>query len=111
MYLFVRQALNADAARQVRVKVTEVRDDGGGPPKINCSMRAVDQETGQDLDPDGALLRGAGRPGGGGGGPRGPVSDAPPEVCARMFELGMTLGLHGNLACTACVLTMCCGLG
>ena len=77
-----RPVRHAGVVWQVRVKVTEVRDDGGGPPKVNCSMRAVDQETGEDLDPGGALLRGGGRPIGGGGAPRGPVSDAPPEVCA-----------------------------
>ena len=44
---------------QVWVKVTEVRDDGGGPPKINCSMKAVSQEDGTDLDPDNT--RGAAR--------------------------------------------------
>lgn len=85
----------AGVARQVRVKVTEVRDDGGGPPKVNCSMRAVDQETGEDLDPGGALVRGGGRPGGGGGGPRGPVSDAPPEVCPQGVELGSSQGSSG----------------
>jgi len=69
---------------QVRVKVTEVRDDGAGPPRINCSIKAVDQATGEDLDPSNALAGGGRGPGGGGGGgsARGPVSDAPPEARA-----------------------------
>jgi hypothetical protein len=56
--------------------VTEVRDDGGGQPKINCSMRAVSQEDGRDLDPDNAAAGGRRAPQFGGG----PVSDAPPEA-------------------------------
>ena len=65
---------------QVWVKVTEVRDEGSGPPKVNCSMKVVSQEDGTDLDPDNT--RGAQR-GGGGGRPgfQGPVTEAPPEAC------------------------------
>jgi len=71
----------------VRVKVTEVRDDGAGPPRTNCSIKAVDQATGEDLDPNNTLAGGGRGPGGGGGGgggggARGPVSDAPPEARA-----------------------------
>lgn len=65
---------------QVWVKVTEVRDDGGGQPKINCSMRAVSQEDGRDLDPDNAA---AGRRAPQFG---GPVTDAPPEAGSRLWE-------------------------
>ena len=65
---------------QVWVKVTEVRDEGGGPPKVNCSMKVVSQEDGTDLDPDNT--RGAQRGGGGGrSGFQGPVTEAPPEAC------------------------------
>ena len=39
------------------VKLVEVRDDGGGALKLGASMRAVHQETGADLDPQGAMLR------------------------------------------------------
>ena len=111
MLCFKRPLRHAGVERQVRVKVTEVRDEGGGLPKVNCSMRAVDQETGEDLDPSGALVRGGGRPGGGGGGPRGPVSDAPPEVCTRGVELGTTQGLKWESACTALACVMQSGLG
>ena len=62
---------------QVWVKVTEIRDDPSGQPKINCSMRAVSQEDGRDLDPGNAA---AGRRAQQFG---GPMSDAPPEArCA-----------------------------
>jgi hypothetical protein len=60
------------------VKVLEVRDDGTGNPKVNCSARAVDQETGADLDPSNRLAFSGGPGGGGGGG--GPQSNEPPEV-------------------------------
>ena len=64
---------------QVWVKVTEVADDGRGGTKLGCSMRAVDQETGQDLDPDNSLaLRSRG--GGRGEGRGGPLSDDPPRL-------------------------------
>jgi hypothetical protein len=65
------------ASAQVWVKVVEIRDDGGGNPKINCSMKAVSQDDGADLDPGNAA---AARRGGGDAQFRGPVSDAPPEV-------------------------------
>ena len=67
------------ASAQVWVKVVEIRDDGGGNPKINCSMKAVSQDSGADLDPGNA----AAARGGGGGNAQfsGPMSDAPPEVC------------------------------
>ena len=42
---------------QVWVKLVEVRDDGGGNLKLGCSMKAVDQQTGADLDPQNAMLR------------------------------------------------------
>ena len=60
---------------QVWVKVIEIRDEGGGNPKINCSMKAVSQDSGADLDPDNAATRRAGD-----AQFLGPVSDAPPEV-------------------------------
>ncbi|CAL5227873.1 g10913 [Coccomyxa viridis] len=65
----------APKGSQVWVKVSEVRDDGGGPPKINCSMKAVNQEDGTDLDPDNTRGATRGRPGF-----QGPMTDAPPEV-------------------------------
>lgn len=34
-----------------------MRDDGGGNLKLGCSMKAVDQSTGEDLDPTNALQR------------------------------------------------------
>lgn len=77
--------ISAASRTQVWVKVTEVRDEGGGPPKVNCSMKVVSQEDGTDLDPDN--IRGAQRGGGGGGGGggrsgfQGPVTEAPPEAC------------------------------
>ena len=42
---------------QVWVKLVEMREDGGGNMKLGCSMKAVDQSTGTDLDPSNALLR------------------------------------------------------
>ena len=39
------------------VKLVEVRDDGGGNLKLGASMKAVDQQTGADLDPQNAMLR------------------------------------------------------
>ncbi len=67
---------------QVWVKVVEVRDDGSGQPKVNCSMKIVSQEDGRDLDPtNAAASRGAGGGrGGGDAGFRGPQSDSPPVV-------------------------------
>lgn len=62
---------------QVWVKILEVRDDPGGNLKINCSARAVDQESGQDLDPDNRL---AGGGGGGRGYQDGPLKDEPPPL-------------------------------
>ncbi|GAB4812977.1 hypothetical protein N2152v2_000023 [Parachlorella kessleri] len=62
---------------KVWVKVTEVRQEEGRDARVGCSMRAVDQETGADLDPSGLLT--APRSGGrGAGGP--PESEEPPEV-------------------------------
>ena len=60
----------------------EVRDDGSGQPKINCSMKVVSQEDGSDLDPTNAAASRGGGGGGRGGGVTfgGPQSDAPPEV-------------------------------
>ena len=63
--------------KQVWVKVSEVRDEGGGPPKINCSMKTVSQEDGTDLDPGNTRGAARGRPGF-----QGPMTDAPPEVSA-----------------------------
>jgi hypothetical protein len=63
---------------QVWVKILEVREDPNGNLKINCSARAVDQESGQDLDPDNRLAFMGGGPG---GGPRdGSLRGEPPEV-------------------------------
>lgn len=60
---------------QVWVKVSEIRDEGGGPPKINCSMKLVSQDDGTDLDPDNTKGAKRGRPGF-----QGPMTDAPPEA-------------------------------
>jgi predicted RNA-binding protein with RPS1 domain len=60
---------------RVWVKVVDVRTDGVNA-KIACSMRAVDQETGTDLDPDNALAAG---PGGRAMASQGGLS-APPEL-------------------------------
>lgn len=79
------------SAVQVWVKVVEVRDDGSGQPKINCSMKVVSQEDGSDLDPTNAAAnRGGGGGGGRGGGVSfgGPQSDAPPEVCNSPLQVG-----------------------
>ena len=65
---------------QVWVKVVEIRDDGGGNPKINCSMKAVSQEDGADLDPDNAAASRRS----GDAQFRGPMSDAPPDVRAHV---------------------------
>ncbi|BDA46039.1 probable nucleolar protein of 40 kDa [Coccomyxa sp. Obi] len=71
----------APVGSQVWVKVVEVRDDGSGQPKINCSMKVVSQEDGADLDPtNAAAIRGGGGGRGGGISFGGPQSDAPPEV-------------------------------
>ena len=40
---------------QVYVKVTEVQNDDRGGIRIGCSIRAVDQETGNDMDPENKL--------------------------------------------------------
>lgn len=58
---------------QVWVKVLEVQRDGSST-KVACSMKAVDQETGRDLDPEN---RAAMQPRRGGD---GPVSYEPPEL-------------------------------
>lgn len=62
----------------VWVKVLDVRHDGRDV-KIGCSMRAVDQHDGTDLDP-GNLLAAPGGGGGGGPGGGGRLSDAVPEI-------------------------------
>ena len=41
--------------RQVWVKVLSVQPDARGEPRVSCSMRAVGQDDGTDLDPDNAL--------------------------------------------------------
>lgn len=46
---------SCDLLGQVFVKVTEVQPDDRGGFKIGCSIRAVDQDTGKDLDPDNVL--------------------------------------------------------
>lgn len=70
----------ASIGSEVWVKVVEVRQESNGF-KVACSMKAVSQEDGTDLDPSNTQ---AGGPKGGGGGPpggfRGPVSDSPPEL-------------------------------
>jgi len=55
----------------------EVQGDGRGGMKISCSMKAVDQETGKDLDPTNSL---ASKPRGGCGGGGGPGNPNPPEI-------------------------------
>jgi predicted RNA-binding protein with RPS1 domain len=75
----------------VWLKITEIKDNpdhrggggaGGTNLKIAGSMKAVDQNTGADLDPDN-LLTATGGGGGGPGGGRGGssrLSDTPPEL-------------------------------
>lgn len=60
---------------QVWVKVVDIQQSDG-PLKINCSMKAVSQEDGSDLDPQNQISK---RPAAGSNF-RGPVSDSPPEV-------------------------------
>lgn len=43
---------------QVWVKILEVRQEGPGNFKIAASRRAVDQDSGADLDPDNLLAQG-----------------------------------------------------
>ena len=64
----------------VYVKVVDVKQGRGDARdvKIGCSMKAVDQQTGTDLDPENVLL--SQHPGGGGGGRGGRQSDEPPEL-------------------------------
>ena len=57
------------------MKVSQVREEGGAPPKINCSMKVVSQEDGADLDPGNTRGAQGGRPGF-----QGPVTDAAPEA-------------------------------
>lgn len=57
---------------QVYVKLTDIQDDGSGRLKLACSMKTCDQDTGADLDPTHASTARHR--------PRGPESDAPPEV-------------------------------
>jgi hypothetical protein len=55
----------APPGQDVWVKVTEVSPDmGSGGFRVHGSMRAVEQDSGQDQDPNGALAA-AGRGGGG----------------------------------------------
>ncbi|KAL6779060.1 hypothetical protein ACKKBF_B18930 [Auxenochlorella protothecoides x Auxenochlorella symbiontica] len=54
---------------------------GPGQTRLSCSTRAVSQEDGTDLDPEGRLLSVPGGGGTGGGGQGGaPQSDLPPEL-------------------------------
>ena len=69
-------AMTRQLGAQVWIKVTNVQASGRGPVKIGCSMRAVDQKTGEDLDP-GNVQPGRRAPG---PGPSGTVSESPPEV-------------------------------
>jgi len=47
----------------VWVKVVEVKEEPGAKPRIGCSMKAVSQEDGADLDPGGHLAAVGGRGG------------------------------------------------
>ncbi|KIY92261.1 hypothetical protein MNEG_15702 [Monoraphidium neglectum] len=84
------------------VKILSAEPDGSGGFKVNGSMRAVDQESGADLDPTGQLAA-AGRGGGGpGGGGPGGGSDEPPEegsihrgVVRRIEAYGIFVALEG----------------
>eukprot|EP00873_Tetraselmis_striata_P025706 jgi/Tetstr1/445970/TSEL_000299.t1 len=66
----------AAPGEEVWVKVMEVREEQPGRFRIGCSMKAVSQEDGTDLDPGGHL---AGRRGGGGGG-GGDLKEGAPEL-------------------------------
>lgn len=57
---------------EVWLKVMEVRpDDRTGEMKVSGSMKVVNQETGEDLDPSGSKTMQGGGGGGGGGGGQG----------------------------------------
>ena len=73
----VPRHLTSNTCPQVWVKLIEIQDDGRGGMKISCSMKAVDQESGKDLDPTNAM---AARPRGGGGGVGVPGDPNPPEI-------------------------------
>lgn len=47
----------ADNHLQVWVKILEVRQEGPGNYKLAASRRAVDQDSGADLDPDNLLAQ------------------------------------------------------
>lgn len=62
-------------ASEVWVKITGSREgEGGAAPKLSSSMRAVNQDTGEDLDPTGALIDN------GGGGANANATDEVPTV-------------------------------
>ena len=63
-----------DGGGEILVKVVDVvaarEDEATGallPAKVSCSVKVVDQATGEDLDPTGERAKGAGGGGGGGG--------------------------------------------
>ncbi|KXZ49883.1 hypothetical protein GPECTOR_19g334 [Gonium pectorale] len=87
---------------QVWVKVMEVTPDDRNPAemRVNGSMRAVDQATGTDLDPNGLMA--AAEQHGGGRGRGGPETDEPPEagtvhraVVKRIEAYGVFVALEG----------------
>ncbi|GFR46504.1 hypothetical protein Agub_g8085, partial [Astrephomene gubernaculifera] len=96
---------------QVWVKITEVAPDDRNPAemRVNGSIRAVDQTSGTDLDPDGLMAGAHGQehPAGGAGGPGGrgrggPETDEPPEVGSvhrgvvkRIEAYGVFVALEG----------------
>lgn len=84
---------------QVWVKILEVREDPSGNLKINCSARAVDQDNGEDLDPDNRLAGGGGP---GRGHQDGPLKDEPPPLgsihranVATIKPFGVFVRIHG----------------
>ncbi|PNH10420.1 hypothetical protein TSOC_002850, partial [Tetrabaena socialis] len=98
---------------QVWVKISEVSPDDRNPGELRLSgsLKAVDQQTGADLDPEGRLAAAAAHGGGGGGGGAGgpggrggagPETDEPPEVGSihratvkRIEAYGVFVALEG----------------
>ena len=74
---------------QVWVKVLSVLQEGGRDARVSCSMRAVNQEDGTDLDPDNALAAGV-RVGGNGDLAACPAPRALLALCAAMHECSST---------------------
>lgn len=90
----------APTGQRVWCKILEVSPDQSGSGfRVHGSMRVVDQDSGQDLDPTGQMAAARGGPGGGGG---GRLSDDPPAVGSlhrgevkRIEAYGVFVALQG----------------